>query len=136
MVFTMDAKTFMKKLLLSIAAVIALFACKRENLDPDYPFTIIVETYNDSIPVNNVRVEVSTPVVDNVVEMVGYTDEKGRVSFEYDLEAVLLVRAIRGNNPIRYMGCADIRLEPDKNVTKHVYLEEFDPSVPGCQYSP
>lgn len=125
----------MKKIFLSILAVVSLFACKRENLDPDYPFTIVVRTYNDSIAVNNVLVEVSTPVQNNVVEMQGYTDEQGKVRFEYDLEAVLLVRATRGN-PITYMGCADIRLEADKNVTKYVYLEAFDPRDGGCTYSP
>lgn len=124
----------MKKLFLSILAIVSLFACKRENLDPDYPFTIIVKTYNDSIAVNNVLVEVTTPVQKNVVEMQGYTDEDGKVRFEYDLEAVLLVRAIRGN-PITYMGCADVRLEPDKNVIKYIYLETFDPNE-GCTYSP
>lgn len=123
-------------LLLLPFLIIAAFSCKKEDLDPDYPFTIEVKTFNDSIPVTNVSVEVFTPVQKNVVEMLGYTNEEGKVSFSYDKEAVLLVRASRGSNPYTYLGCTDIRLEPNKTVVKTVYLEKYDPNVPGCTYSP
>lgn len=126
----------MKKILFSVFVLILIFACKKENLDPEYPFTIVVETYDDSVAVNNVKVEVSAPVQGNTVALIGYTNEAGKVSFKYDLDAVLFVRATRGSNPITYMGCTDIRLEPDQNVTKHIYLEQYDPALPGCIYTP
>lgn len=128
----------MKKITLPLLVVsIALvFSCKKEDLDPEYPFTIVVKTYDDSVAVNNVAVEVFTPVQGNTVEMLGYTNEEGKVSFKYDQDAVLLVRATRGANPYSFMGCADIRLEPNKRVIQNVYLEVYDPNVPGCVYSP
>ena len=128
----------MKKILFTILGLSAvfLFSCKKEDLNPDYPFTIVVKTYNDSVPVNNVKVEVFTPVQNNTVEMVGWTNQEGKVSFDYDLEAVLLVRALRGENPYTYMGCTDVRLEPNKTVVQNVYIQPYDPNVPGCVYSP
>jgi len=127
-------KTFLIPLISLFLAV--SLSCEKEDLDPDYPFTVVVKTYNDSIAVNNVKVEVFTPVQGNTVEMVGFTNEEGKVSFDYGLEAVLLVRATRGQNPFTYMGCADVRLEPNKNVVKNIYLQPYDPNVPGCVYSP
>lgn len=127
-------KTFLIPLLALILAV--SFSCEKEDLDPEYPFTVVVKTYNDSVAVNNIRVDVFTPVNGNTVEMVGFTNEEGKVSFDYGLEAVLLVRATRGKNPFTYIGCADIRLEANKNVVKNVYLQPYDPNVPGCVYSP
>ena len=128
----------MKKLLfpLLILPILLIFSCEKEDLDPDYPFTIIVKTYSDSIAVNNIAVEVFTPVQGNTVKLLGYTNEKGEVSFKYDEDAVLLVRATRGANPYTYMGCADVRLEANERVYKHVYLEVYDPNVPGCVYTP
>ncbi len=120
-------------LMLSIAFLIS---CKKEDLNPKYPFTIIVKTYDDSVAVNNVAVEVFTPVQGNTVDKLGYTNQKGEVSFNYEYDAVLLVRATRGANPYTYMGCADIRLEPNERVYKTVYLEAYDPNIPGCVYSP
>lgn len=128
----------MKKITLPLLTITMafLFSCNKEDLNPEYPFTVVVKTYDDSVAVNNVAVEVFTPVQGNVVEMLGYTDENGRVSFKYDEDAVLLVRATRGANPFSYMGCADVRLEPNETVVKHVYLEVYDPNVPGCVYTP
>ncbi|WP_417590612.1 hypothetical protein [Owenweeksia hongkongensis] len=126
-------KIFFPLIILSLALI---FSCKKEDLDPEYPFTIVVKTYDDSISVANVNVEVFTPVQGNTVDMLGVTDQNGKVSFTYDQDAVLLVRATRGANPFAYMGCADIRLEPNERVTKTVYLEVYDPNVPGCVYSP
>ncbi|WP_417609856.1 hypothetical protein [Owenweeksia hongkongensis] len=126
-------KIFFPLIILSLALI---FSCKKEDLDPEYPFTIMVKTYDDSISVANVNVEVFTPVQGNTVDMLGVTDQNGKVSFTYDQDAVLLVRATRGANPFAYMGCADIRLEPNERVTKTVYLEVYDPNVPGCVYSP
>jgi len=131
-------KDFMKKIFLAllIAPIVLLFSCEKEDLDPEYPFTIVVKTYDDSVAVNNVAVEVFTPVQGNTVEMLGYTNEAGKVSFKYDKDAVLLVRATRGANPYTYMGCADVRLEPNEEVVQAVYLEVYDPNVPGCIYTP
>ncbi|AEV33320.1 hypothetical protein Oweho_2349 [Owenweeksia hongkongensis DSM 17368] len=126
-------KIFFPLIILSLALI---FSCKKEDLDPEYPFTIVVKTYDDSISVANVNVEVFTPVQGNTVDMLGITDQNGKVSFTYDQNAVLLIRATRGANPFAYMGCADIRLEPNERVTKTVYLEVYDPNVPGCVYSP
>lgn len=132
-------KPHMKKTLFTILALSAvlLFSCKKEEeLHPEFPFTVVVKTYDDSVAVSNVKVEVFTPIQGNIVEMVGFTDSYGEVKFDYDLEAVLLVRATRGENPIRYIGCADVRLEPNKDVVQNVYIEVYDPNVPGCVYSP
>lgn len=128
----------MKKTLFTILGLSAifLFSCKKEDPNPEYPFTVVVKTYDDSVSVSNVKVDVFTPVQGNIVEMVGFTNEYGRVNFKYDHEAVLLVRATRGDNPFTYIGCADVRLEPNKNVVHNVYLEVYDPNVPGCVYSP
>lgn len=128
----------MKKLFLPllIVSTVLVFSCEKEDLNPEYPFTIVVKTYDDSISVANVNVEVFTPVQGNTVEMLGVTDENGEVSFKYDQDAVLLVRATRGANPFAYMGCADVRLEPNEAVVQNVYLEVYDPNVPGCVYSP
>ena len=129
----------MKKTLFALLGLSALilFSCNKEDeLHPEFPFTVVVKTLDDSVAVNNVKVEVFTPVQNNSVEMVGYTDAYGRVSFEYDLEAVLLVQATRGENPISYIGCADVRLEPNKEVVQNIYLEVYDPNVPGCVYTP
>ncbi|MDZ7845614.1 MAG: hypothetical protein U5L96_01890 [Owenweeksia sp.] len=88
----------MKKILLSISVLLSmllLFSCNKENQDPDYPFTVVVKTLEDSIRVNNIYVEVEAPVRGSIPHFEGYTNEKGEVSFTYDQNAILLIRATR-----------------------------------------
>ncbi len=126
----------MKKALLPILFAGLLFSCETEDLTPDYPFTITVKTLQDSVRVPNTKVEVLAPSNSGAFHefFEGWTDQHGEVSFEYDKNAVFTVRATRGNTPITYIGCADVRLEPNKRVYKTVYIQPFDPDAKGCDY--
>lgn len=127
----------MKKALLFSLFVGLLISCgKKEDLNPDYPFTIVVKTYEDSLRVANIRVEVLAPSNTGAfVEFFeGWTNEKGEVHFEYDKNAVFTTRATRGLNPITHIGCADVRLEPNRDVYKTVYIKPYDSQAGGCDY--
>lgn len=127
----------MKKLLfLALAGIglfVALSSCEKEDLDPEYPFTIVVKTFEDSVRVSNAMVEILAPVQGSKVYFKGYTNENGGVSFKYDQDAIFLIRATRGplNDP-SYIGCAEVRLAPNETVVKTVYLQKVDPEIPGC----
>lgn len=126
----------MKKLsvLLFSAVIIAFaFSCEKENLDPDYPFTISVRDYQDSIPAQNILVEIIAinETGKPQVYFSNRTNEMGRVSFEYDRNANFIVQASRGD-PFTFLGCTTIQLEPDEEVFKTVYLQPYDPEVEGC----
>lgn len=100
-------------------------SCEREN--PEYPFTITVKTYDDSIRVANVLVKVEAPVPGNTAYFEGYTDERGQVHFIYDRDAVLDVRATRGDiNAPSFSGCSTVRLEADTQVEQTVYIQTGD----------
>lgn len=127
----------MKKLiifaLIGTGLFLALGSCEKEDLSPEYPFSIEVLTFDDSIRVTNAYVEVLAPVQGNQVLFLGYTNELGRVNFKYDKEAILMVRATRG--PIKdptYIGCNEVRLSPNETVVKKVYIKKADPEIPGC----
>ena len=127
----------MKKLLVLSVLISGLFlalsSCEKEDLDPDYPFTVEVLTYQDSIRVPNAMVQVFPPVQGAEPYFEGSTNDEGRVSFEYDKEAIFLIRATRGplNDP-SYIGCTEVRLAPNETVVKTVYLRKVNPEIPGC----
>ena len=127
----------MKKLLLSafvsLGLIFAFISCEKEDLNPEYPFTIVVKTFDDSVRVSNAFVRVLAPVQGSKVYFEGYSDENGRVSFKYDRDAIFLIQATRGpvNDPT-YIGCTEIRLAPNETVVKTVYLEKEDPEIQGC----
>ncbi len=127
----------MKKLLIIALAGVGLFlalgSCEKENLSPEYPFTIIVKTFEDSVSVSNALVEILAPVQGSKVYFSGYTNENGRVGFKYNQDAVFLIRATRGpQKDPSYIGCTEVRLAPDETVVKTVYLQKVDPEIPGC----
>lgn len=121
----------MKKFIpfLFILPAIFLGSCAKEQ--SSYPFTIQVIN-EEGIPLPNVYVEASADVPNALPDFGAITDEDGMVSFEYDYEAVLKIRATRGSNPPSWMGCNFIKLEADKNVKVNVILLPYDPSQPGC----
>ncbi len=127
----------MKKLLIfafaGLGIIISFGSCEKEDLNPEYPFTIQVKTFDDSVRVINSLVEVIAPVRGSTPYFVGYTNESGKVSFKYNRDAIFLVRAFRG--PIQdpsYIGCTEVRLEANTEVTKTVYVKKVDPEIPGC----
>lgn len=106
--------------------------CEKQDLNPDYPFTIIVKTFEDSVRVNNIFVEITATIPDNTVEMEGVTNIDGEVSFSHDQDAVFFVRATRGRDPITWIGCNFVRLEPNTNVRQTVYIRRWNPELTGC----
>ncbi len=130
-----DMKNF--PVLVFALAALALFSCKKEEQNPEYPFTITVKTFGDTIPAQNIFVEVYAPISESDVAFEGITNEAGQVSFTYDKNAIFLVRATRGNKPnFSHIGCTLVRLEPNQEVLKTVYLEPFDPEFEGCTFTP
>lgn len=125
------SKTYI--LLLFMSAALVLAGCEQDDLEPDYPFKVIVKTHADSIRVQNVSVEVLAPTDGSVIFLEGQTNENGEVEFVYDKAAILLVRALRGERPdLEQIGCTEIRLAPNELVTKTVYIKPFDETVIGC----
>lgn len=127
----------MKKLILafSLLSAIVLWSCENDELNPEYPFTVVVKTLEDSLVAQNTFVEVAAPIAGNVVWINGYTDEDGRISFEYDRAATLSIRASRGERPdYTWMGCTEIRLIPNEHITKTVYIEPYDSLLIGCSF--
>lgn len=115
--------------LLAFSLILAGSACKKE--DPRYSFTVRVIN-EDGVRLPNVFIEASADVPDALPDFSGITDEDGEISFEYQYEAVLKVRATRGSNPPTWMGCNFVKLEADNNVIVTVILIPYDPSQPGC----
>lgn len=127
----------MRKLVAGLAILSGLVfaACENEELNPTYPFTIVVKTLEDSMRVQNVFVEVAAPVPGNTVWINGSSNEEGEVSFRYDQAATLNVRASRGERPdYTWIGCTEIRLIPNELVTKTVYIEPYDTLLVGCSF--
>lgn len=120
----------MKKLLLVFVAIATLAAtgCKKET--PVYNFTVrVVDEEGTRLP--NVFVEATADVPDAIPDFSGITSETGEISFSYEYEAVLKIRASRGN-PARWMGCNFVKLSADNTVIVTVVLAPFDPTQPGC----
>lgn len=109
------------------------WSCKKIDQNPEYPFTIVVKTVDDSTTVQNVFVEVGVPSqINDDLAFQGFTDQDGKISFKYDNDAVFRVRVTRGFNPITYIGCSFVRLEANETVVQNVYMEPYDPQSPGC----
>jgi len=127
---------FMKKIfffLLGLGLIVG--ACEFDDLSPEYPFTVVVKTLSDSTRVQNVVVEVAAPVPGNTVWLSGFTNEEGEVNFKYDQAATLSIRASRGERPdYTWIGCTEIRLLPNQQVLKTVYLEPYDSLLIGCSF--
>lgn len=127
----------MKKLLITFAILGAFLvgACENDELNPEYPFTIVVKTIQDSLRVQNVFVEVNAPVPNNTVFINGSTDENGEVSFNYDQAATLNIRASRGERPdYTWIGCTEVRLIPNESIVKTVYIQPYDSLLIGCSF--
>ncbi len=127
----------MKKLL--ILASIAFFgfsSCDREErLNPTYPFEITVKTLADSLRVSNVFIEViaqtgqgrSTIIFDK------FSNEDGEATFEYDQEAVFLIRTTRGKKPnYSFIGCDYIFLKPNEEAKRTIYIRPYYDLAQGC----
>ena len=127
---------FMKKIFLPLLGLgLIVGACEFDDLDPEYPFTIVVKTLSDSTRVQNVLVEAAAPVPGNKVWLSGFTNVEGEVNFNYDLAATLSIRASRGERPdYTWIGCTEVRLLPNQQVVKTVYLEPYDSLLIGCSF--
>jgi len=108
-------------------------SCDPVDLNPDYPFTITVKNKADSLPLANVKVEVFAPVSDSELRFEGFTDQNGRIHFEHDNNAILVVRALRGKAPnYSWIGCGEIRLKANQIAKTTVFLRPYDGNVVGC----
>lgn len=127
----------MKNLLftsLLAVGILATAGCAKDTA-AKYPFTILV-TNIEGVPVQNATVEVNAPVTPSrmLPDFKGRTDLSGRVSFEYEFEAVLKIQAVRSVDGVfpDFIGCGFVKLEANKAVTARVVLREFDPDRGGC----
>lgn len=120
-------------LIMGGVAYFGTVSCERADLNPDYPFEVTVKSRADSLPLANVKVEVFAPVSDSDIRFEGYTDIQGQVSFEYDKNAIFVVRALRGKAPnYTWIACGEIRLKANEVATTTVYLQRYNPNVVGC----
>ncbi|MGB0176363.1 MAG: hypothetical protein ACPF9D_04300 [Owenweeksia sp.] len=135
-----NSKKYMKKVsaaMVVLIMTIGFFACKKVDQNPDYTFTITVRTLEDSTLIQNSRVEAYVPpTVGSKIAFIGYSDEKGQITFNYDKDAVFQVRATRGSSaagstPV-FIGCTYVKLEPNQHVYQTVYIRPYDPEAPGC----
>lgn len=127
----------MKKILaLLFVFSVLVYSCNvDENTDPDYPFVVTIKTLKDSTRVANVYVEILAQLggSQNKLLLEGFTNERGEVTFKYDQEAVLLIRATRGTKPqYTWIGCDFIFLEPNTEVGRTVYIRPYSTEVEGC----
>lgn len=135
---TKTKDTLMKFKIFALFSAIAAFAlfsvsCEKIDQNPEYPFVIVVKTVDDSTIVQNAYVEVGVPSqINSELAFEGFTNSDGQASFKYDNDAVFRVRATRGNDPITYIGCTYVRLEPNQTVYRTVYMEPWDDQSPGC----
>lgn len=121
----------MKKLIFILfVGLITISFTSCEKSIPTYPFTINVIS-EDGTPIQNVYVQAGAPIPEAIPDFKGETDVNGKISWEYQYEAVLQVVATRGT-PAAYIGCGYIKLEADKNVEITIVLQAYDPSQQGC----
>jgi hypothetical protein len=119
-----------KKLVFLIVPALLMVAGCYRNEPVDYKMRI--EVYSaDSVRASNVFVEVGADIPNSQAQFSGLTDEDGVVRFTYNAEAVLQIRATRGN-PISFIGCGFIRLKANEEVVFRVYLQPYDPVIGGC----
>ena len=119
----------MKKLLLFLVfASLVVAGCYRNE---PVEYRVRVQVYTpDSIRATNVYVEVGADVPGSLAQFKGYTNEIGEINFTYNAEAVLKIRASRGN-PLSFIGCGFVRLKPEEEVLVKVYLQPYDPVTGG-----
>ena len=126
----------MKKfVILFFGVAIVTGSCKKEDLEPEFPFTITVKTLKDSLRAPNVEVILNADNPDSKVEIKGWTDVNGEVHLEYSHEAILNITAIRSNGPNTipaWIGCSDINLVGNDRVYKTVYIEPYSENTQGC----
>lgn len=121
----------MKKSLVLLALGFSLIFSSCDKEDPGYSFTVRVVN-EEGVRLPNVFIEASADVPEAIPDFKGITNENGEISFEYEYEAVLKIRATRGSNPPTWMGCNFVKLEANQNVMVTVLLIPYDPSQPGC----
>jgi hypothetical protein len=122
------------KLIATFALLLGLFGCSKDDGLRSFPFTIMVTT-PEGIPVQNARVEANAPVPASVLmaDFVGFTDEFGMVSFEYNYEAVLKIQATRSAGQLpSWIGCGFVKLEEDKETVARIIIRPFNPDIGGC----
>ncbi len=127
----------MKKTVLYIGvALLFLSSCEADkNNNPSFPFTVTIKTLEDSTRVANVFIEILAQPGggQNKLLFEGFSNERGEARFEYDKEAVLLIRGTRGTRPAyTWIGCDYIFLQANKEATRTVYIRPFNPEVEGC----
>ncbi len=123
------ASKFFKVSLALCALTIMSLSCKKENANPDYEFTIVVRSFEDSLLVQNAKVEAYIPsgIENSDVLELRFSDNNGEANFEYSAQAILEIRAYRGTRPdYSWIGCTQVRLEPNERVYKTVYIKPFD----------
>lgn len=125
-----------KLLLLASIALIGFNSCDRDKtLNPTYPFEITVKTLADSLRVSNVFIEViaQTGQGRSTVLFEKYSNEQGEATFEYDQEAVFLIRTTRGKKPnYSFIGCDYIFLKPNEEAKRTIYIRPYDELAQGC----
>lgn len=120
----------MKKLFFLFFAGVLLAGCTKDRPSPVFPFVVKVVGDNN-IPIQNARVTATAPIANARPKFEGATDINGEIRFEYDMEAVLQITAIKGSPPM-FEGCAFIKLEEGTTVTQTVHMFKYDPQNPGC----
>ncbi len=118
-------------------ALVMILGCEKEDLNPDYPFRVVVKTIGDSTRAANTFVEAFAPIPGAKPYFEGYTNDRGEIRFTYDKEAVLFVRASRGPKiDYQWLGCSEVFLEANEEITKIVYIEpkQGNNSLVGCTF--
>lgn len=124
-------------LALLFAISLVYSGCEKEDLDPDYPFKVVVKTQKDSLLAANTFVEAFAPIPDGRPYFEGFTNENGEITFSYGQAAILFVRASRGPKvDYLWLGCGEVYLEANKQVTKVIYIEQKQGNndLVGCSF--
>jgi hypothetical protein len=141
---TMAAVAINKSFIFSTLGLLGIWltfsSCQKEDLNPDYPFKVIVKTYEDSTIAANTFVEAYAPVPNAIPGgfFEGYTNEAGAISFTYNKEAIFFVRASRGpKTNYNWLGCGEVYLKANEEVVKTIYIKrkQGNNSLRGCTFN-